>query len=70
LSLGARAVMVGRAWAWAVAGGGELAVSRMLEGLRSDIDVALALTGRQSVGELDRSALYLREGQPEGEVFS
>ncbi|MFM9054734.1 MAG: alpha-hydroxy-acid oxidizing protein, partial [Solirubrobacterales bacterium] len=70
LSLGARAVMVGRAWAWAVAGGGELAVVRMLEGLRSDIDVALALTGRQSVGELDRSALYQREGQPEGEVFS
>ena len=68
LSLGAKAVMVGRAWAWAVAAGGEKAVSRMLEGLRSDIDVALALTGRRSVGELDRTALYRTEGQPEGEV--
>lgn len=71
LSLGAKAVMIGRAWAWAVAAGGEQAVSRMLEGLRSDIDVALALTGRRSVGELDRSALY-RKGTndllAEGEV--
>ena len=71
LSLGAKAVMVGRAWAWAVAAGGEQAVSRMLEGLRSDIDVALALTGRRSVGELDASALYRRESTDvlvEGEV--
>ena len=68
LSLGAKAVMVGRAWAWAVAGGGEQAVSRMLEGIRADIDVALALTGRRSVADLDASALYPREGTPEGEV--
>lgn len=58
LALGARAVLVGRAWAWAVAAGGEDAVARMLEGLRSDIDVALALTGRNSVAELDRSNLF------------
>ena len=68
LSLGASAVMVGRAWAWAVAGGREPAVSRMLEGIRADIDVALALTGRRSVADLDASALYPREGTPEGEV--
>ena len=60
LALGADAVLIGRAWAWAVAAGGERAVSKMLEGLRSDIDVALALTGRNSVSELDRSNLFER----------
>jgi len=63
LALGARAVLVGRAWAWAVAAGGETAVRRMLGGLRSDIDTALALTGRTAVGDLDASALY-RGGSP------
>ena len=58
LALGARAVLVGRAWAWSVAAGGEAAVRHMLDGLRADIDVALALTGRTSVTDLDTSALY------------
>jgi L-lactate dehydrogenase (cytochrome) len=58
LSLGARAVLLGRAWAWAVAGQGETGVRRMLKVIRADIDVALALTGNTSVADLDRSALY------------
>ena len=63
LALGAKAVMVGRAWAWAVAAGGEGAVSKMLEGLRSDIDVALALTGCNSVTDLDRSNLFRQDSR-------
>ena len=58
LSLGARAVLMGRAWAWAVAAQGETGVRRMLKVVKADIDVALALTGNNSVTELDRSALY------------
>jgi L-lactate dehydrogenase (cytochrome) len=58
MALGARAVLVGRAWAWAVAGRGEAGVSHMLEGLRADIDVALALTGNRSFETVDREALY------------
>jgi L-lactate dehydrogenase (cytochrome) len=50
--------MVGRAWAWAVAAGGQEGVSKMLEGLKSDIDTALGLTGLNSVTDLDESALY------------
>ncbi|MBN8867686.1 MAG: L-lactate dehydrogenase [Solirubrobacterales bacterium] len=57
LSLGARAVIVGRAWAWAVAAEGEAGVRKMLDGLRADADVALALTGSNSVNDLDRSNL-------------
>ena len=58
LALGARAVLIGRAWAWAVAARGEAGVRHVLEILRADIDVALALTGHQSITEVDHSALY------------
>jgi L-lactate dehydrogenase (cytochrome) len=61
MSMGARAVIIGRAWAWAVAAGGEQAVSKMVETIRADIDTALGLTGRNSVNDLDWSALYERD---------
>ena len=63
LALGARAVLIGRAWAWAVAARGEPGVRHMLEVIQADIDVALALTGHTSVLDLDRAALY-RQGSP------
>jgi len=58
MALGARAVLLGRAWAWAVAADGEAGVSSMVDFLKGDIDTALGLTGLNSVTELDRSALY------------
>jgi L-lactate dehydrogenase (cytochrome) len=58
LSLGASAVLIGRAWAWSVAARGEAGVRHVLDVIRSDIDVALGLTGRTSVADLDHSALY------------
>jgi L-lactate dehydrogenase (cytochrome) len=63
MALGARAVLVGRAWAWAVAAAGEPGVRHMLDVMRADIDTALGLTGRTAVTELDASALY-RPGSP------
>jgi L-lactate dehydrogenase (cytochrome) len=62
MALGARAVLAGRAWAWAVAAQGEAGVTQMLEGLRADIDVALALTGNRSFETVDRDALYAGVG--------
>jgi L-lactate dehydrogenase (cytochrome) len=62
LALGARAVLMGRAWAWAVAAQGETGVRRMLKVVKADIDVALALTGNNAVTDLDRSALYRPPG--------
>jgi L-lactate dehydrogenase (cytochrome) len=58
IAMGARAVLVGRPWAWAVAGRGEAGVRHMLEVMKADIDTALALTGQTSLAELDSSALY------------
>jgi L-lactate dehydrogenase (cytochrome) len=63
IALGARAVLIGRAWAWAVAAGGEPGVRHVLDVLRADIDTALGLTGRTSIADLDASALY-RSGSP------
>jgi L-lactate dehydrogenase (cytochrome) len=63
LALGARAVLLGRAWAWAVAARGEAGVRHMLEVIGADIDVALALTGHTSLPAVDRSALF-RAGAP------
>ena len=63
LALGARAVLIGRAWAWAVAARGEAGVRHMLEVIQADIDVALALTGSRSVAD---SRPLCAGGGPEG----
>jgi L-lactate dehydrogenase (cytochrome) len=58
VALGAEAVLLGRAWVWAVAARGDAGVRHVLKVLKSDLDVALALTGHTSFADLDRSALY------------
>jgi L-lactate dehydrogenase (cytochrome) len=58
VALGARAVLIGRAWAWSVAAAGESGVRHVLSILKADIDVALGLTGRNAIADVDRSALY------------
>ncbi len=60
VAMGARAVLIGRPWAWAVAARGEAGVRHVLEVIRADIDTALGLTGRTSIAALDRSALFRR----------
>jgi L-lactate dehydrogenase (cytochrome) len=58
VAMGARAVLIGRAWAWAVAARGEAGVRHVIEVLKADMDTALGLTGNTSIGDVDRSALY------------
>jgi L-lactate dehydrogenase (cytochrome) len=58
VALGARAVLIGRPWAWAVAGRGQAGVRHILAVLKADMDVALALTGHKSIRDVDSSALY------------
>ncbi len=58
IAMGARAVLLGRAWAWALAANGEEGVAHMLEVMKADIDTALGLTGQNSVNDLDASAIY------------
>jgi L-lactate dehydrogenase (cytochrome) len=55
LCLGARAVMVGRAYAYGLGAAGERGVARAIEILHSDLVRTLKLLGCPSVGELDQS---------------
>jgi L-lactate dehydrogenase (cytochrome) len=64
VALGARAVLIGRPWAWAVAARGETGVRHVLEVMKADIDTALGLTGQTSIGAVDRSALFSARRDP------
>jgi isopentenyl diphosphate isomerase/L-lactate dehydrogenase-like FMN-dependent dehydrogenase len=55
LCLGARAVMVGRAYAYGLGAAGGAGVARAIEILRSDLVRTLKLLGCASIAELDRS---------------
>jgi L-lactate dehydrogenase (cytochrome) len=59
LALGARAVMIGRAYLWGMAAHGEAGVKRVLEILRSGIDEALLGLGRASIHDLVRQDVIL-----------
>ncbi len=55
LALGARAVGLGRLVFWALAAGGEAGVSKLLSLLKTDLATVMALTGRRTISEIDRS---------------
>lgn len=59
LSMGARAVGLGRPILWALAAGGEAGVAHYLSLLGVDVATTLALAGRRSVRELDASVVGL-----------
>jgi L-lactate dehydrogenase (cytochrome) len=57
LALGARACFVGRAWAFALAAQGQIGVQRMLAAMKSELSVAMVLTGCTAARNADRSLL-------------
>jgi L-lactate dehydrogenase (cytochrome) len=57
ICLGARAVLIGRAYAYGLAAAGQAGVDRALEILRCDVERTLRLLGCASVAGLDRSYL-------------
>lgn len=57
LALGARAVLIGRPYLWALATDGQAGVERMLELLRDEIDLCMALAGRPTIESIDRTLL-------------
>jgi len=61
LCLGARAVLVGRAYAYGLGAAGGAGVTRALDILRSDIVRTLTLLGVASTGSLDRSSVDVPE---------
>ena len=59
LALGAKGVLLGRAWAFALAGDGERGVQHLLKLIEQEMRAALALAGLSSVAELDRRVLAM-----------
>ncbi|WP_332771059.1 L-lactate dehydrogenase [Phenylobacterium sp.] len=57
LALGARACFVGRAWAYALGAGGQPMVEKMLGTLRSELAVAMILTGCNVAQKADKTLL-------------
>ncbi len=55
ICLGARAVLVGRAYAYGLAAGGRPGIARAIQILRQDVERTLRLLGCASIAELDRS---------------
>ncbi len=62
LALGARAVMVGRPYLWALAAEGQAGVENLLDVFKLGIDSALLGLGRGSIGELEMSDLLIPDG--------
>lgn len=55
ICLGARAVLIGRAYAYGLGAAGEAGVARAIDILRADLQRTLALLGCESISELNRS---------------
>ena len=69
ICLGARAVLIGRAYAYGLGAAGEAGVARAIQILRADLQRTLALLGSKSISELNRSyidvpAIWASEPRP------
>ncbi|RZU33652.1 pre-mycofactocin synthase MftD [Blastococcus saxobsidens] len=62
LALGAKAVMIGRAYLWGLAANGQAGVENVLDLLRDGLGSAMVGLGRPSVGELSRDDLVVPPG--------
>jgi L-lactate dehydrogenase (cytochrome) len=66
LALGARAVMIGRAYLWGLAANGQAGVENVIDILQGGIDSALRGLGKSSVNELCREDVLMQPGFSRG----
>jgi 4-hydroxymandelate oxidase len=62
IALGATAVLVGRPYCYGLAVAGAAGVQRAVEILRTELEMAMQLTGRRSLRDLDPSVLWSARG--------
>ena len=62
VALGARAVMIGRAYLWGLAANGQAGVENVLDILRGGIDSALLGLGHSAIGDLTRDDIVIPPG--------
>lgn len=60
LALGAKGVLLGRAWVYALAGGGQAGVAHLLRLVEAEMRVAMALTGATDVSHITPDILATR----------
>ena len=58
-ALGAQGCMMGKAFLWSLAAGGQAGVAKAIEIMRKELDVSMALTGVKDIEQVDRSVLAL-----------
>ena len=58
IALGANAVLVGKPICYGLASGGAEGVTKALEILRAEFEMAMALTGRATIGSIDKSLIW------------
>ena len=58
LAHGARACLIGKAFLWALAAGGETAVLQALEFMRKELATTMALTGVADIADIDQTVLW------------
>ena len=58
IALGANAVLVGKPICYGLACGGAAGVTKVLEILRTELELAMALTGRATVASIDQSVIW------------
>jgi len=58
LALGAKAVLIGRPYVYGLAVGGPVGVIHVLKILRTELEIAMALTGRPNLKAIDRTVLW------------
>ena len=57
VALGAKGVLIGRPWVWALAGAGQSGVRNLLAMMQQEFRIAMALSGVRSVAEIGRDAI-------------
>ncbi len=58
IALGAKAVLLGRAYLWELAVDGQQGVESILGIFKAEIDCAMAQSGCKSISDIDRSVIY------------
>jgi 4-hydroxymandelate oxidase len=58
LALGANAVLIGRPYVWGLGAEGETGVTKVVNILRREFAMAMALTGRTNIASIDRSLIW------------
>lgn len=58
MALGAKGCMIGKAWLYGLAAGGERGVTQALEIIRKELDVTMALTGTKDVRQVTAEVLH------------